>query len=110
MPVSVLKTVKVVDKGIDAGFRIINEEDFDKETMKLYRSRSRSVKVEDPVPAEVDEVIEAIKSLDVDDSSNWTASGLPQITALEHALPGRKISAAVRDEAMDKINSEEDEA
>jgi hypothetical protein len=55
---------------------------------------------------EVQSIEAAIAKLDPNDPKQFTASGKPQVDALEHVL-GRQVSAAERDAAWDKVNADD---
>lgn len=54
-------------------------------------------------PATLDDVMGAIELIDRDDASQWTATGMPQVKALETVLGNRKVTAELRDLAWVKL-------
>lgn len=54
-------------------------------------------------PVTLDEVIDAIAALDQDNADLWTASGLPQLKALEALVGNRKVNKELRDLAWLKF-------
>ena len=102
---ALLPTMKIKHPEVDGNYIIINKEDFDPNTMERF-GRARRPKSNDLVFPTAEEVAETIRSLDIEDKSNWTGNGLAQITALERAMPGKKITASLRDEATALLESE----
>lgn len=58
------------------------------------------------VSGRVDQILDAVMSLDRDNPKNWTKAGIPQVSALEKEL-GYDITQRERDEAWEKHKSVE---
>lgn len=87
------------------GFIVINESDYDSDTMELVTVKKERTTPPTPDAVTVEEVADAIREFDEEDDSLWTDAGVAKTTVLSEVLD-KPVSANMRDEATALIEKE----